>query len=182
MRVLNVGGGSSRSLPPQYKDWEQVLLDIDPDVKPDLCLDARLLSTQEAGQFDAIYSSHNLEHFYQYEVPTVLAGFLHVLKPGGVAEVQVPDIEALVRAYLSNNFDINDLWYRVGKVKMPISFHDVLYGWSGKLKEGNHWYAHKCGFTPLSLSTALNDAGFKDIGVAVDGMNIFSKGYKPCQP
>jgi len=36
-RVLNVGGNSRNiQLPPQYAEFEHVLLDIDPNVSPDI--------------------------------------------------------------------------------------------------------------------------------------------------
>jgi predicted SAM-dependent methyltransferase len=44
-----------------------------------------------------VYCSHNLEHYYHHEVPRVLAGSLHVLKPHGFAEIRVPDVEAVCR-------------------------------------------------------------------------------------
>lgn len=181
MIVLNVGGGPSRNLPPEYDGWEQHLLDIDPNVNPDICCDARELVNQDfADKYDAIYCSHNLEHYYQYEVPKVLAGFMHVLKSGGIAEIQVPNLTHLMQEFLSRNHDINDVWYRAGdQAKMPITFHDVLYGWGGQLKEGNHYYAHKCGFTPLSLCDAVHKAGFVELGCVVQGANIFVKGVKP---
>jgi len=85
-RLLNVGGGSkSIPLPPEYAGFEHVLLDIDPSGKPDIVLDGRKILELGAEQFDAIYCSHNLEHYFRHHVPKVLAGFFHVLKPGGFA-------------------------------------------------------------------------------------------------
>ncbi len=67
--VLNVGGNNKNILLPQiYAGWEHILLDIDPAGKPDLALDARLLGTIAPAQFDAIFCSHNLEHYYRHEV------------------------------------------------------------------------------------------------------------------
>lgn len=79
--VLNVGGNSKAiPLPPQYAGFEHLLLDIDPTGKPDVVCDARALTTLAPGRFDAVYCSHNLEHYLGHEVAYVLAGFLHVLK------------------------------------------------------------------------------------------------------
>jgi hypothetical protein len=73
-RVLNVGGHDKRiELPPQYAGFEQILLDVDPTVTPDILCDARELSKLEPRQFDAVYCAHNLEHYYRHEVPSVLA-------------------------------------------------------------------------------------------------------------
>ena len=83
-KVLNVGGGSkSIALPPQYAEFEHILLDIDPSDSPDIVCDARSLQDLEPEQFDAVYCSHNLEHYFWHDVPRVLDGFTHVLKPNG---------------------------------------------------------------------------------------------------
>lgn len=179
MIVLNVGGGPTRQLPSNYDGWTQWLLDIDPSVKPDICIDAKELKTLESGQFDAVYCSHNLEHFYANEVPAVLSGFLHVLKIGGSVEIAVPNLRNLFESLLTRNLDINDVWYRAGDA--PITFHDVLYGWGAQIEMGNTFYAHKCGFTRLSLIDALQKAGFENITVAEQGGNIFAKATKSCQ-
>jgi ubiquinone/menaquinone biosynthesis C-methylase UbiE len=97
-KVLNVGGNSKAiPLPPQYAEFDHLLLDIDPKGLPDIVCDARKLTALEASQFDAVYCSHNLEHYYRHDVPRVLAGFLHVLKDGGFAHILVPDINEVMR-------------------------------------------------------------------------------------
>lgn len=73
MKVLNVGGNSKNiQLPPYYKGFEHLLLDIDSRGKPDIVADARELDKLEHGLVDAVYCSHNLEHYYRHEVPKVL--------------------------------------------------------------------------------------------------------------
>ncbi len=72
--VLNVGGNSKAiALPPQYAGFEHLLLDIDPSGSPDIVCDARELATLDAGQSDAVYCSHNLEHYYRHDVHLALA-------------------------------------------------------------------------------------------------------------
>jgi SAM-dependent methyltransferase len=182
MKVLNVGGGSSRELPQFYAGWEQVLLDIDSAAKPDIQCDALEMKKLPAAKFDAIYSSHCLEHFYKHDVPKVLDGFLHVLKDDGFAEVSVPNLTNLFDELRARSHDISDVWYRVGT--QPITFHDVLYGWDTAMANGNLYYAHKCGFTALSFSGALYQAGFKTAWVKEEGMNLRAFAYKkenqPC--
>ena len=87
MRVLNVGGGKGRTLPPHFDGWDQTLLDIDPDTEPDILSDAREMVNLPPSVYDAIYCSHCLEHFYKHDVPRVLKGFLHVLNDEGRAEL-----------------------------------------------------------------------------------------------
>jgi len=89
-KVLNVGGNSKAiKLLSQYAKFEHFLLDIDPKGSPDILCDARELTSLEAIHFDAVYCSHNLEHYYRHDIPRVLSGFLHVLKDGGFAHIRV---------------------------------------------------------------------------------------------
>ena len=159
-RVLNVGGGSKETaIPPYYDGFEHLLLDIDPSGAPDIVCDARDLATLDPGQFDAIYCSHNLEHYYPHDVPRVLRGFLHVLKPDGFAEIRVPDIDALLKDYVAKGQDIDDVIYTSGRG--PVRVRDVIYGFGPEIEQsGQDFYAHKTGFTPKSLCRALQAAGF----------------------
>ena len=94
-RVLNVGGNSRRiPIPAHFSGWEHHLLDIDPAGAPDIVCDARELQALPAASYDAVYCSHNLEHYFRHDLPRVLAGFLHVLKPDGFADIRVPDMLA----------------------------------------------------------------------------------------
>ncbi len=177
-KVLNVGGGG-RYLPDRYAGWEQVLLDIDPDCKPDLCMDATELvdKTELYGTFDAAYCSHTLEHFYPLEVRDVLDGMANVLKDGGTVEVICPDLNALIDSMRSRSLDVTDVWYRVGG--QPITFHDALYGWQIAIRQGKFAYAHKCGFTAYSLAEALG-YNFSKVEIGSDGFNLFGKAVKTC--
>ena len=172
MKVLNVGGGS-RILPPHFDGWEQVLLDADPAVKPDICSSMTEYESTTTQEYDAIYCSHSLEHIYAHEVQQVLDEFISALKSGGFVEIHVPNLRNLMQTMLQSNLDINDVWYRAGDV--PITFHDVLYGWSAAMEKRNLFYAHKCGFTRLSLQTALIDAGFSNVQVQEQGANLYAR-------
>src|SRR5436190_16880784 len=89
-RVLNVGGRSkSVPIPAHFAQWEHVLLDINPAGGVDIALDARRLHQLPASGFDAVYCSHNLEHYYAHEVPRVIAGFAHAIKEDGFVELRV---------------------------------------------------------------------------------------------
>lgn len=183
MRVLNVGGGLNPALPAHFEGWDLDVLDIDPEVKPDICLDAREMKTLPAETYDAVLCSHALEHFYKHDVPKVLAGFLHVLKPDGFAEIVVPSLTRLWEAMAKCSLDVSDVWYRTGN-GVPITFHDVLYGWHHAMENGNLYYAHKCGFTMNSLSEALMKAGFAGVQIWDDASNLYARAYrtKPCPP
>jgi len=178
LKVLNVGGGAKGELPERYKGWEHVLLDIDPNVHPDILLDAREMETLPPEEYDAIICSHNLEHFYKHEVRGVLKGFLHVLKDDGFAEITVPHLTKLMETMQANHLDITDVWYRTA-AGMPITFHDAIYGWSYAMEKGNLFFAHRCGWTKRSLCDEIMQAGFEG-GVQLweDNSNIYTIGFK----
>ncbi len=182
--ILNVGGGYTRTLPAEYEGWQHILLDIDPAVKPDIKLDAREMKNLPADAYDGIYCTHVLEHFSPHEAPLVVSGFWHVLKPQGRVHVIVPDVVGALKFMLDRNLDINDVWYRTGD-NLPITFHDVIYGWGLVLKTGNPYYAHKSAFTGISLGGILHGAGFDEIQICTDGSNLEARALKkkviPCE-
>jgi SAM-dependent methyltransferase len=159
-KVLNVGGNSKDiPIPKHYDGWNHLLLDIDATGDPDIVCDARRLDLLKSEQFDAIYCSHNFEHYYKHDGVKVLRGFLHVLKPDGFAEITVPDLGAVMRRCIEAELDLEDTLYQ--SAAGPISVREVLYGWSKKIEEtGEDFYAHKTGFTPNSLAHVLSEAGF----------------------
>ncbi len=55
-----------------------------------------------AAVFDAVYSSHVLEHLAPAAGRELLAEQYRVLKPGGVCRVVVPDLEGICRLYLQH--------------------------------------------------------------------------------
>ena len=177
-KVLNVGGSNKKiPLPPQYAEFAHLLLDIDPKGSPDIVCDARKLSTLEAGRFDAVYCSHNLEHYYWHDVRKVLAGFLHVLRHGGFAHIVVPDIHEVMRITIERGLDIDDVLYQ--SPAGPIMVLDVLYGYSVEIEEsGQDVFAHKTGFTQKSLLRALQRAGFSKIYSGVGNLEIYAVAFK----
>jgi SAM-dependent methyltransferase len=177
-RVLNVGGNSKAiPLPSHYAGYEHLLLDIDPVGSPDIVCDARTLTALESSQFDAVYCSHNLEHFYPHDVRKVLAGFLHVLKDNGFVEIHVPDIDAVMRIIVARGLDIEDVLYE--SEAGPVTAIDVVYGWGLKIEQsGQDFFAHKTGFTRKSLTKALGASGFSTTFSASAGIEIRALAFK----
>jgi predicted SAM-dependent methyltransferase len=166
--VLNVGGGSKATgIPEYFAGWRHDLLDIDSRGAPDIVCDARELTRLAAGVYDAVYCSHNLEHYYRHDGLKVLRGFLHVLNDTGFAEIRVPDIAKVVAVLHAQKLELDDVLYEspAGLIRA----HDVVYGLQSEIEQsGQDFYAHKTGFTPKSLSAFLLEAGFHKIFLAVD--------------
>ncbi|HEY9874780.1 MAG TPA: methyltransferase domain-containing protein [Candidatus Obscuribacterales bacterium] len=177
-KVLNVGGNSKNiAIPSQYNGWQHMLLDIDPRGMPDIVCDARELMNMEANQYDAIYCSHNLEHYYRHDVYKVLRGFAHVLKVDGFVDIRVPDIEALMRTVVENKMDIDDFLY--DSPAGPITVRDVIYGYGVEIeRSGNDFFAHKTGFSPISLQNILNECGFPIVLVSVGNIEVAALAFK----
>ncbi len=162
--VLHVGPGHRQSgakLPPGFQgsDWREIRLDIDPGNEPDMVGSMLDMAAVETSSVDAIYSAHNIEHVYAHEVPLVLAEFLRVLKPSGVAVITCPDLQTVCALVADNK--LTDAAYN--SPAGPITPLDILYGHSAAVAAGYHFMAHKTGFTEKSLTQALQTAGFQSI-------------------
>lgn len=171
-RVLNVGGGNRNiPLPPCYLGWQHDLLDIDPDVCPDVLCDAREMLLLESALYDSVYCSHNLEHYLWHEVPRVLEGFRHVLRRDGFVNIIVPDLGAVMRETIERGLDIEDVLYV--SPAGPITVRDVIYGYGVEIeRSGNDYFAHKTGFTEKSLSNVLHQCGFPFVYIAAGGREV----------
>lgn len=177
-KVLNVGGNSKDiPLPENYQGWENVLLDIDPRGKPDVLCDARALTTLPGSTYDAVYCSHNLEHYYRHDVPKVLAGFRHVLKDVGFAHIRVPDMGEVMRQVVQKSMDIDDVLYQ--SPAGPITVRDVFYGYGVEIeRSGNDFFAHKTGFTQKSLVRTLESCGFPIVFSMTGNLEVAALAFK----
>ncbi|OYY14139.1 MULTISPECIES: methyltransferase domain-containing protein [unclassified Polynucleobacter] len=139
--------------------WSEVRFDIDPKVSPDIQGTLIDMSLVQAESMDALYSSHNIEHIFPHEVPVALAEFYRVLKPDGFVVITCPDLQSVCEAVASDNL-LSPLY---NSPAGPIAAIDILYGHRGYISDGNHFMAHKCGFTYSALGDAFLCAGFKEI-------------------
>jgi len=163
LRLLNVGGGDKHApLPPHYAGWEHCLLDVVPGPDVDVVLDPRRLASLEPEQFDAVYCAHVLERHHPHDIPKILAGLVHVLKPEGYVEIRTPDVMTVIKTVVINRMEPDDVLYTSNAV--PISAHDVIYGWGEAIATvGPERYAHKRGFSVRSLTASLDRARFTKV-------------------
>lgn len=146
-------------------DWREVRLDINPAVKPDIISSITDMRDVPDASYEALYSSHNLEHLHPHEVPLALSEFKRVLKPYGFALITVPDLRQAARYIVEDKAEETILMTNKG----PITPLDVLYGFRPFLANGNLFMAHNFGFTAATLRAALSAAGFADVAVEPDG-------------
>ena len=168
---LNVGCGQTgiERLPEcfQFGDWQQIRLDINPDVEPDILADVTDLSAVESNSVDAVYSSHNLEHLHLHQVPYALSEMYRVLKPTGFVLLTMPDIKAVAQWVLDGK--LMDIIYE--SPMGPIRPIDILYGHQGAIERGDAYMAHKTAFDAETLAQALAEARFQEVRVMTDDTN-----------
>lgn len=108
----------------------------------------------DIGEFDIVYSCHSLEHLYPHDAMKALGEFHRVLKNGGVVIIQVPNLEGVQATeevlFTAPIGDITGL--------------DLIYGYRKLLKDMPHM-AHRNGFTPDTLRSFLEDAGFNEVHI-----------------
>jgi len=176
-RVLNAGSGSyaARKLHPVFAGdvWHEIRIDIDPQAKPDIVSSITdLKSSFEPQSFDAVWSSHTLEHLYAHEVPLALAEFKRVLKPDGFALITSPDLESVASLILDGGLDKVAYTSPAG----PITPLDMLFGHSASITRGQLYMAHKTGFTCALLGRYFVDAGFPMVLVKRQQLDLWALG------
>jgi len=178
-RVLHVGCGFKHpaALHETFhgEGWEELRLDIDPVVEPDIVASIVAMPEVPDAAFDAVWSSHNLEHLFAHEVPLALAEFRRVLRPGGFALITMPDLQAVAEHIAEGRLEEPLYDSPAG----PITALDMCYGLRTSIARGRHQMAHRTGFTAGTLAAKLADAGFERIRVERDGFALWAEAYKP---
>lgn len=150
-------------------DWQELRYDIDETVKPDLVGTMLDMSAIAAESVDAIFSSHNIEHLYPYEVTLALKEFVRVLKPQGYLVITCPDLQSVCQLVAEDKLTEAAYTAPAGAIA-PI---DILYGHRPQLEAGNHYMAHKCGFTLKVLIGTLRANGFMTVAGKARGYTPF---------
>ncbi len=184
--LLHVGCGPKTRLQttPGFRadDWQEIRLDIDPAVKPDVIGTMTDMSSVPDQSIDAVFSSHNVEHLYAHEVPIAFREFWRVLNDDGYVVVTCPDLESICALVAQDK--LTDTAYQ--SPAGPITPLDMLYGHRASIARGNHYMAHRVGYTRKVLTGSLSSVGFGSVialrrPAAFDLWAIASKSQKPEQ-
>lgn len=162
-KFLHVGCGHKRKdrTTPGFAgpEWDEVRLDIDPEVKPDVIASMTDMTPVADGAVDALYSSHNIEHLYEPDVLPALREFRRVVADDGFVVITCPDVQS-VAAVVAEGKLMEPLYVSPAGPIAPI---DTLFGLRSALAKGNHYMAHRTAFTADSLSQYLRRAGFAKV-------------------
>lgn len=122
--------------------------------KPDVVCDIRNLDQFKTGIADEILAVHVIEHFYYWEVVSLLVGWNRVLKPGGLLVLECPNLLSACVEILRNPVRASLPGFEGQQGMWP------LYGdpsWKDPLM------CHKWAYTPESLGLVLAKAGFVNV-------------------
>ena len=138
--------------------WSEVRIDINSLNKPDIIGSMTDMSAVASGSMGAIFSSHNIEHLYPYEVPIALTEFKR-LNAQGFCVITCPDIQS-VCALVAEDKLLDPAYISPAGPITPI---DILFGHRASMALGNLFMAHRTGFTEKTLAATLEEAGFMTV-------------------
>ncbi len=157
-RFLHAGCGS---YPLPFEGCDEVRLDADPSVNPDIV--GSMTELGETGPFDGVYCSHALEHLHPQDALKALREFHRVLTPGGFVTIIVPDLEGITPTFEP-------------LPGMLVTGHDLIYG---LVDLDNPLMLHRTGFVAATLHGALEQSGFRDVTTKrLENYNLLGIGIK----
>ena len=158
---LHVGCGpkNKEATPFADKEWNELRLDIDARVYPDVVGSMTNMELMQRDSVDAVFTAHNIEHLYPHEVPIALSEFKRVLKASGFVLLVCPDLLPVCKAVAMDK--LTDTLYQSSMG--PITPLDIIFGHRLSMQAGNLYMAHRCGFTKSVLAATLRDSGFTSL-------------------
>ena len=172
---LNVGSGCPEQM---YRTKEWVNLDLFRNAHLNV-VGNMLHMPFRTDSFEEAHLIHTLEHMPRDKSYPILCEIRRVLKPGGKAYIEVPDIATTVRlmhdAYTTNNRNaVLDLTISLyGKSNIPgmahlIGFDEISLGWlmgAGRGPIGSHPAIIGAGFSSVERSKVMVSRHFKNTPV-----------------
>ena len=162
--VAHMGAGQATVHPYFLGDqWREIRVDISAANRPDIVADMVSVRQHLAdASVDAVYSAHSLEHLPPAEAARALRAFWHILTPGGVLLVTVPDTQAALSLLLSGGAEA-PAYHLSADGSKPVTPIDLLFGDQRSIALGNRWMQHHMGWTEATLRDALLAAGYAEV-------------------
>lgn len=116
---------------------------------PEILCDAKVIPLPD-GCADTLMAIHVFEHFYRWEVESVLREWRRLLRPGGALILELPNLVKCCENYLSG-------------LKRGGKDPDQLARWGiyGDPRTGDKYMCHPWGYSPQELMGLLQDNGFR---------------------
>ena len=122
--------------------------------QPDVICDVRNLNKFSNDYADEILAVHVIEHFWRWEVVSILKEWVRVLKPNGKLILECPNLKSACEQFLQDP----DLYSGPGQEGQRTMW--VFYGdpsWTDPLM------VHRWGYTPISLAKVMHEAGLREL-------------------
>lgn len=142
---LHLGSGDQRR-----PGWLNV--DARPEAMPDLVARVDALPMVGDATVDEIEACHLFEHLSLHEAHNALREWARVLKPGGRLFLELPNFEACIRIL---GTAVDGLGHDFGMIG--------IYGWPPGIEQDGDAMTHRWGWTPATLTSALEAAGFGQV-------------------
>ena len=165
--TLNVGSGDRTFKFYPHRAYKCINLDErNLKGKTDVVSDVRKIPFPD-NHFDYILASDIIEHFPIAETQDILKEWMRVLKPAGIIEFRLPNLEAIVEDYLGRRTET-----RKDMKGVPIAhyFSWLLYG--GQDYPGNFHYV---GFDRRLFKYVCAQVGLKEVSWQREGYNMVVK-------
>lgn len=169
-QLLHIGCGvkDSNKLPPVFRkpEWQEIRLDNDASVEPDILEDIFELDKVKKESMDGIFTAHHLQKLPHHRIPAALKEIYRVMKEDGLLVACVPDLQALA-AYVAEGTADQALYEEQGRKVTPI---DMLYG--------SETVPVHAGLTAHAFARLLLDAGYCNIVVRRDWIWLWASAHK----
>lgn len=121
---------------------------------PDVICDLHELTCFANDHADEIMAIHVVEHFWRWEIESILREWLRVLKPGGMMILECPNLLSACEALLADP-EVRSRPDKAGQTSMWVFYGDP--GWKDPLM------IHRWGYTPYSLAQLMQSVGMVNV-------------------
>jgi SAM-dependent methyltransferase len=178
-RVLHVGCGypATHRLHACFRSgdsWEEIRVDVDPRVKPDIvCSTVDMSAAVADGSVDAVWSSHTIEHLADHEVVPAFSEFRRVIDDTGFLLLRCPDLRAIALCLIGHGPEHVAYESPAG----PITPLDMLFGHRRSVAAGNDYMAHHTGFTDDRIGGLLLETGFAEVRTRTENLDLWTVAF-----
>jgi len=145
---LNLGCGRH-----VLEGWTNIDVQTSPHARcaPEILCDLKTIPLPDACAEEAM-AIHVFEHFYFWEIPSVLHEWRRLLQPGGRLVLELPNLIKCCQNVID------------GKMKGGKDPHQLgMWGLYGDPREEDPYMVHRWGWSPVTLKAMLESHGFTQV-------------------